>query len=429
MSAIDQTAGRMTRCRCLIRYRIMPLVASLLLSVLLPLQVSALTRAEVYRQAKASTVLIVAIDHETSSIAIGSGFLVNPEGLILTNAHVLEDSSRILVYVRNQEIYDNPQIVAVDTDRDLAALRIPVTESASLALASESAPEGVEVMAVGYPRLTDVLNMGFALHPTMVPGSVNGLVQGRSRVKQNFSPFIQTTGHINQGSSGGPLIDLNSGEVAGMVVLQVPYLERARDRNGASIGSVMLRSGIGYAIPASTISKWLAEYGLRGQGRPPMRPSPMPGDLVPSAERSFATGHLLYTIAKTLPKDPELYSLAIYHYEAAYALQPDDAKLLRHLGMAYAAMGRFDDAIRVMREAVVHHPGSPVLVYELGLAQEAKGLQSDALNTWQTFLGRPNPSPDPDGWQDKMRTAVVRVKTSPATALQSHAGDFGTQGP
>jgi hypothetical protein len=429
MSDIKQARGGMSRCRQVCGYRLIFLVASLLPAILIPLEVSALTKAAVYRQTKAGTVLIVAIDHKTSSLAVGSGFLVNPEGLVVTNAHVLEDSSQILVYVGDQEIYDNPQIVTVDTDLDLAALRIPLTHHASLGLANEPASEGAEVMAVGYPRLTDVLNMGFALHPTIVPGSVNGIVQGRSRVKQKFASFIQITGHINQGSSGGPLVDLSSGEVAGMVVLQVPYLERARDRNGTGIGSVMLRSGIGYAIPATTINTWLVEHGLHAEVRSLIDPPVMSGDLVPSSERSFATGHLLHTIAKTLPKDADLYNLAIYHYEAAYALRPDDAKLLRHLGIAYATMGRLDDAIRVMREAVAHHPASGALVYELGLVQEAKGLRTDALNTWQNFLGRSNPAPDPDGWQDKMRMAVVRVKTGPAAALQTLAGGPGNQGP
>jgi S1-C subfamily serine protease len=417
----------MTRCRDT-RHLVIPVI-TLILSVFIPLQVYAATRAEVYRQAKSGTVLIVAIDHKTNSIAVGSGFLVNSEGLLVTNAHVLEDSSRILVYMRDQEIYDHAQIIAVDTDQDLAALQIPLSGSASLALASESVSEGAEVMAVGYPRLTDVLNMGFALHHTIVPASINGIVQGRSRIKQKFAPFIQMTGHINQGSSGGPLVDLSTGEVAGMVALQVPYLERARDRNGAGIGSVMLRSGIGYAIPASTIRRWLAENGLHAQGRVPAQPSSGSGDLVPSAQRSFATGHLINTIAKTLPKDADLYNLAIYHYEAALAVDPNDAKLVRHLGMAYLTMDRVDDAIRLMRDAVAHHPGSPALVYELGLAQEAKGLRADALNTWQNFLRRSNPAPDPDGWQDKMRTAVVRVKTGPTGTLQSLAGELGNQGP
>jgi hypothetical protein len=270
------------------------------------------------------------------------------------------------------------------------------------------------VIAIGYPRLTDVLNMGFALHPTVVPGNINGLVEGRSRLQQRFASFLQITGLINQGSSGGPLVDATSGEVTGMVVLQVPYLERARDRNGTRIGSVMIRAGIGYAIPVFTISRWLADNGLAAEGQPV---SSSPGnalELAPSAERSFATGHVIYAIAQVLPKDPDLYNLAIYHFEAAVKLQPQESSFLRHLGIAYAASGRFDDAIQVMREALGHEPGSALLAYELGLAQEAKGLRNDALNTWEQFLGRP-PASSPDSWRDKMHEAVDRLRAMTAS--------------
>jgi len=182
----------------------------------------AATKAEIYGHVKAGTVLVVAIDDKTNSVSLGSGFLVNGDGLLITNAHVLEDSSRLLVYVGNQEVYSNPAIVAVDPDRDLAAIHLPLSSAPALTLAGQPSPEGNDVVAVGYPRLTDVLNMGFALHPTIVPGTMNGIIQGRSRTTYRFAPFVQVTGHINQGSSGGPLVDLTSGEVSGMVVPQVP---------------------------------------------------------------------------------------------------------------------------------------------------------------------------------------------------------------
>src|SRR5439155_20437094 len=158
-----------------------------------PLPARAATKAEIYGHVKAGTVLVVAIHDKTDSVSLGSGFLVSGDGLLITNAHVLEDSSRLLVYVGNQEVYSNPAIVAVDPDRDLAAIRIPLSSTAALTLAGQPSPEGNDVMAVGYPRLTDVLNMGFALHPTIVPGTMNGIIQGRSRTTYRFAPFVQVT--------------------------------------------------------------------------------------------------------------------------------------------------------------------------------------------------------------------------------------------
>ena len=393
------------------------LVGSLL--IVTTLSARAATKAEIYGHVKAGTVLVVAIDDKTNSVSIGSGFLVNGDGLLITNAHVLEDSSRLLVYVGNQEVYSNPVIVAVDPDRDLAAIRIPLSSTSALTLAGQPSPEGNDVMAVGYPRLTDVLNMGFSLHPTIVPGTMNGIIQGRSRTTYRFAPFVQVTGHINQGSSGGPLVDLTSGEVIGMVVLQVPYLERARDRNGLGIGSVMIRSGISYAIPTTVIRQWLAENQLSAKGQSPLPAAASMGELLPSADRSFVTGHIVFTIAQVLPKDSDLYNLALYHYEAAVALRPHDPRLLRHTGVAYAALGRFDEAIRAMVEAQDKEPESAVLAYELGLAQEAKGLTSDALLTWRNFLDYAKTAPDAQGWQLKIREAVTRTTIAAAPSLPS----------
>ena len=398
--------------------RLIPIALYLLAPILMfaALPAGAATKAEVYAHAKASTVLVVAIDDKTKSVSLGSGFLVNKDGLVITNAHVIEDSSRIFIYVGNEEVYTNPTLLSVDPDRDLAALRIPPQAAPALALAVEAPPEGNDVMAVGYPRLTDILNMGFALHPTIVPGNINGIIQGRSRTTYHFAPFVQVTGHINQGSSGGPLVDVPSGEVIGMVVLQVPYLERARDRSGAGIGSVMIRSGIGYAIPSTVIRQWLTENHLSAEGQSSTPVAAHTATLLPSAGRSFVTGHVLFTIAQVLPKDVDLYNLAVYHYEGALALRPHDPRLLRSVGVAYAALGRFDDAIVAITAALDKEPGSALFAYELGLAQEAKGLVAEAIITWRHFLDRESSAPDSDGWHVKISEAVSRVRPTMAVA-------------
>src|SRR2546428_6607026 len=104
--------------------------------------------------------------------------------------------------------------------------------------------------------------MGFVLQPTVVSGHANGIAEGRSRTKGRSTPFIQTTANFNFGNSGGPLVSLQSHEVSGMVVHTVPYLERAKDRAGAPVGNVVMKSGIGYSIPAPVIREWLTANHL-----------------------------------------------------------------------------------------------------------------------------------------------------------------------
>lgn len=145
---------------------------------------------EVFHQAKAATVLIVAVNETTHSLSLGSGFFVDAEGLLLTNAHVIEDHTHLLLYVGNQAVYQAPEIVAVDPDLDLAALRISPNSVDWLPLSLDLPNEGDEIITVGYPRITDILQMGFALHATVAPGMVSGVAQGRSRTEGRPAVFI-----------------------------------------------------------------------------------------------------------------------------------------------------------------------------------------------------------------------------------------------
>lgn len=361
---------------------------SILVLFALPNFVFAASRAEVYRQAKAATALIVGINDATRSISLGSGSFVGSDGLLITNAHVLEDSTRLIVYVHDQYVYPAPEIVTVDPDLDLAAVRISGATVSTLALANDPVPEGTDVIAVGYPRITDILQMGFALHPTVVTGTINGVAQGRSRTKGRLAPFLQTTGNFNLGNSGGPLVSLDSGEIVGMVVNTVPYLERAKDRTGAAIGSVTMRSGIGYSIPGSVIRQWLAANRLLpGSPRAAQRATDERKPTgPPEADRAFATGHLLQTLAEVLQQDADLLALAIHHYEAAAALRSDAPWIYRNLGLSYGAVGRWDQALRSYLRALELSPKDTALLTDAALAFERTGNRERAVESYRTAL-------------------------------------------
>ena len=99
-------------------------VVALLLLVSIPDRACSFTQGDLYRQAKAATVLIVGINEESHALSFGSGVFISEQGLILTNAHVVEDSTRLFVYIRNQAIDPAARVVAIDSDLDLAVLRI-----------------------------------------------------------------------------------------------------------------------------------------------------------------------------------------------------------------------------------------------------------------------------------------------------------------
>jgi hypothetical protein len=344
-------------------------------------------RQDIFRHAKAATVLIVGTDEATHSISLGSGFFVDASGLVVTNAHVIEASPRLYVYVLDREIYATPEVVAVDPDADLAVLRIPHPSADPLTLAADPTPEGTEVIAVGYPRITDILNMGFALHATSIPVTVSGLVQGQSRTNGRATDFLQTTGLLNFGNSGGPLVRSDSGEVAAMVVTTVPYLERAKDAQGVPIGSVMMKAGISYSIPAPAIRQWLAAHHLSPSPSPPAPVPPLPTNAAePKADRAFATGYLLQTMASVLHGDAGLLKLAIRHYSVAAELRPEAPWILRNLGRAYASLEQWDHAVQAYGKAMALAPDDPELLADAAVAQQRSGRADEAATLSQAAL-------------------------------------------
>lgn len=88
------------------------IAAFLLLTVLEPAHAG--QRQDIFRHAKAATVLIVGVNDAAHSISLGSGFFVDASGLLVTNAHVIEESARLYVYVLDREIYATPDVVARD---------------------------------------------------------------------------------------------------------------------------------------------------------------------------------------------------------------------------------------------------------------------------------------------------------------------------
>ncbi len=198
---------------------------------------------EVYRSAREATVYITSTavrrDFFYGSVAsrsLGSGFLINDQGFILTNFHVISGSSRIQVTLSDQTQYN---ALAIDTDRsdDLALIKIsPKRKLPFLRLGdSEHLLVGQKVLAIGNP---------FGLEGTLTTGVVSSI--GRaidSEENEHLLGMIQTDAAINGGNSGGPLLD-SSGNVIGI--------------NTAIVGRTNL--GIGFALPINRAKALLSDY-------------------------------------------------------------------------------------------------------------------------------------------------------------------------
>ena len=328
----------------------------------------ALTASELYRSGKEATALIIGIDDEEHAISFGSGVFISQDGLLLTNAHVIHGSTRILIYGAADGRTPIPEIVAVDPDLDLAALRLTYTYPVPyLSLAKEPPEEGMPAVTIGYPRLPDVLQMGLTIHPTVFPVTVSGEAMGQSRIDHRPLPFLHVTGLMNAGSSGGPLVAAESGHILGLVVHTVPYLETAKNAQGESIGRVMLRAGLSYCIPSARIREWLKAYHLleSESDEPTNRTQQvMPKPTV--SDGHVATAHLLQLMTDVIRKDPDLLEIAIRHYESALRLDSNRPDILHDLGRALATKGDVDDAWARYESALALTPDDLELLTDAG---------------------------------------------------------------
>ncbi len=327
-----------------------------------------LTAGDLYRSGKEATALVIGVDDEAHALSFGSGVFISQDGLLLTNAHVIHESTRLLIYGAADGRTATPEIVAVDPDLDLAALRVPYAHPVPyLSLAKEPPEDGMAAVTIGYPRLPDVLQMGLTIHPTVFPVTVSGEAMGQSRVAHRPLPFLHITGLMNAGSSGGPLVAAASGHVLGLVVHTVPYLETAKDTQGESIGRVMLRAGLSYCIPSLRIREWLDANHLswNGSDEPPgqtqhARPKHSPSD------GFITTAHLLQLMGDVIRRDPDLLDMAIRHYESALLLESDRPDILHDLGRALASRGNVDDAWTRYEAALTLLPDDRELLTDAG---------------------------------------------------------------
>ena len=179
--------------------------------------------------------------------ATGSGIVLDSEGHILTNNHVIEGADKIEVKLGESEKEYTAEVVGTDPASDLALLKVdaPSSELTPLTLGDSSKMEvGDPVVAIGNP---------FGLDRTVTSGIVSAL-QRQIQAPNGFSidNVIQTDAAINPGNSGGPLIN-DAGEVIGI------NSQIETGGNGAD-GNV----GIGFAIPINTAKEVITELETKG---------------------------------------------------------------------------------------------------------------------------------------------------------------------
>lgn len=159
--------------------------------------------------------------------AVGSGFIVDPAGYIITNGHVVENSARVTVKIDSGEEFQ-ANVIGTDRETDVAVLKIDAGRALPFVKFGDSdlARVGDWVLAIGSP---------FGLNRSVTAGIISH-VKRETPMASPFQRFIQTDAAINRGNSGGPLVNLD-GEVIGV-----------NSQIATSTGDY---NGVGFALPSS----------------------------------------------------------------------------------------------------------------------------------------------------------------------------------
>jgi S1-C subfamily serine protease len=223
---------------------------------LAPASGDAMSVNEIYERSSSGVVRINASDNSTSSstspfgqnAALGSGFVIDKSGHIVTNYHVVRDAGNVTVSFSNRDTVQ-AEVVGTDPSTDLAVLRVETAASALTPLSmgnSDAVRVGDPVVAIGNP---------FGLDRTVTAGIVSAL-QRLIQAPNSFTidHVIQTDAPINPGNSGGPLLNAR-GQVIGV------NTQIETGTGSSATGNV----GIGFAVPSNTVKDVVAQILRTGR--------------------------------------------------------------------------------------------------------------------------------------------------------------------
>ena len=217
---------------------------------------------------------------ERQSSALGSGFIIDEKGIVVTNNHVIQDAEGIIIRVNGDKDY-NAKVIGSDPLSDIAILQLETNEKFTPVKFgnSDKARIGDWVIAIGNP---------FGLGGTVTSGIISA--RNRSIGLSRYEDYIQTDASINSGNSGGPLFDMN-GDVIGI--------------NTAIFGR-SCSIGIGFAIPSNSakiVIDQLIEFGETKRGWLGVRIQDVTKEIAEVEKLDEPRGALVASVAENSPSD------------------------------------------------------------------------------------------------------------------------------
>jgi tetratricopeptide (TPR) repeat protein len=290
-------------------------------------------------------VTVVTYDLDGDIAGLGSGFFINPNGILVTNYHVLDGAYRADVKTSDGRKYPIVAVLAKNQQVDLIKVRvnIPRNQVALLPLAGQEPVLADRIVVIGSP---------LGLDQTVSEGIISAV-----RETPAFGKVYQLTAPISQGSSGSPVLN-QEGEVVGVVSFQVT---EGQNLNFA----VSVRSLRQLPMDAMPVS--LAEWTLRNTGERPA----VAAELCRKGARLSIGGQ---------------YEEALTFFKEATETDPDDPKTWYGLGSCYAGLDQQEDAVEAFRQPIVADPDNIEAHFLLAMYYSSLQRYEQAIASLQELL-------------------------------------------
>lgn len=310
---------------------------------------------------------------KAEGVGVGTGFLLNDDGHIATNHHVVADASQIAVHFSGSSAVADAAVLWLSSDLDLAVIAINPSNRSPVALAGHIPEKGATVYALGFPGDADIPTVhGLALDATVTRGVLGRVFEGTWDTRE--LTVLQHDADISPGSSGGPLLD-ECGRVIGINTSGAAVTVKSTDGSAQVLPTA---SGIYWASSVRELAQELGRLGIdyQAESTPCSASEVVSPALAPTKDRSLDSGdgsgsfNAVWLLAATVALCLAVFGLRRNNRRLAEVLHRIDRHWPTRTAHPAAGQLRGRTGIQLVLRSIDQEGSTPIVADEVAAASD-----------------------------------------------------------